>query len=384
LGENPQAQALKARACLGMGEVLQEGNPIIALQWLMLGLEALPEGENLLEHAFLRIRMGRIHAYQGDFKTAEEELQQGRSMLPAEHPMQITALGNLGNLYCARGDTVQGQEYYRKTLDLARKLGDEWRIAELQLNLGIEADIAGKLAEAVAIYQDVLAQAEKLGSLAQRVRTHTLLGIVDIKLGAYDEAERNLKEGIDLARRAGLRAHLIYTLPSLAELCLRQGQPASAEPLLEEAEKLAQETGSRLAEVLPEIYRTWALLHLEQGDSAAARTCIDTSLKLARELESDTDEGIGLRVLGRIQLASQQYTEALANFEQSLAQLDGRDPYEAARTQTTWGQCLLAGPEHARGLALLRAAAATFEQMGAQRDLEMVKSLAGSDLSEPA
>ena len=406
LPDDPQAGPLKARACLGMGEVLQESNPLMALEWLMLGLEALPEGDNLLEHAIIRIRMGSIHGYQGDYKAAEEELQQGRSELPPEHPMQITALGNLGNLYCARGDTEQGQAYYRKTLDLARKLGDEWRIAELQLNLGIEADIAGQLKEAVDIYQQVLAQAEKLGSLAQRVRTYTLLGIVSIKLGEYGEAERNLKEGIDLARRAGLRGHLIYALPSLADLYLRQGQPAAAEPLLVEAEKLSQDTGARLAEVLPEIYRTWALLRLEQGDHAAARTYAENSLKLAQDLESDTDEGIGLRVLGKVKLALQQREGALACFEHSLAQLDGRDPYEAARTQMTWGECLLAGPadapsaglpadapraglpadapraglpESARGLELLRMAEASFAQLGAQRDLEMVKALVGKN-----
>jgi serine/threonine protein kinase/tetratricopeptide (TPR) repeat protein len=375
LSQDQQARSLRARACLGMGEVLQESNPLVALEWLMLGLEALPEGENLLERAIIRIRMGRIHAYQGEYLAAEQELQQGRSELPPEHPMQITALGNLGNLYCARGDTVQGQAFYRDALALAQKLGDQWRIAEHKLNLGIEADIAGQLTEAVAIYQEVLAQAEKLGSLAQRVRTHSLLGIVYIKLGEYEQAEQNLKECIDLARRANLRAHLIYTLPSLADLYLRQGQPASAEPLLVEAEKLSQETGTRLAEVLPEIYRNWALLHLEQGDEAAARTCAETSLQLAMDLESDTDEGIGLRVLGKVQLASQQRAEALASFEKSLSKLDGRDPYEAARTQMTWGECLMAGPEHPRGLELLQVAETTFAQLGARHDLDMVKAL---------
>jgi len=380
LPDSPQARPLKARACLGMGEVLQESNPLVALEWLMLGLEALPEGENLLEQAIIRIRMGRIHAYQGDYKAAEEALQQGRKELPPEHPMQITALGNLGNLYCARGDTVQGQAYYRDALALAQKLGDQWRIAEHKLNLGIEADIAGQLKEALAIYQEVLAQAEKLGSLAQRVRTHTLLGIVYVKLGEYEQAERNLKECIGLARRAKLRAHLIYALPSLADLYLRQGQPAAAEPLLVEAEKLYQETGTRLAEVLPEINRTWALLHLEQGDIEAARTRAETSVSLARDLESDTDEGIGMRVLGKVKLALQQHDGALASFEGSLAQLEDRDPYEAARTQTAWGECLLDGPERPRGLELLQKAEAAFAQLGAQRDLDMVKRLAGKEV----
>jgi len=267
---------------------------------------------------------------------------------------------------------------------LARKLGDEWRIAELQLNLGIEADIAGQLKEAVDIYREVLVQAEKLGSLAQRVRTYTLLGIVLVKLGDYAEAERNLQEGIRLARHAGLRAHLIYALPSLADLYLRQEQPSAAETLLAEAEKLAKDTGALLAEVLPEIYRTWAILHLEQGDNAAARTCAESSLRLAKELECDTDEGIGLRVLGKVQLALQQPAEAQAFFEQSLSILDGRDPYEAARTQATWGESLLDGPKRTRGLELLQAAASVFAQLGAQRDLELAVTRPNKDVMHPA
>ncbi len=252
------------------------------------------------------------------------------------------------------------------------------------MNLGIEADIAGELEEAVSIYREVLDQAEKLGSLAQRVRTYTLLGIVSIKLGNYEEAESCLYQGIELARRAGLRAHLIYALPSLADLYLRQGQPVKAEPLLAEAEKLAQDTGARLAEVLPEIYRTWALLHLEQNDSTAAQACAEASLKLARELESDADEGIGLRVLGKVQLALQQPVEALASFEHSLALLDGHDPYETARTQAAWGECLLAGTDQSRGLELLQAAAFTFARLGAQRDLEIIKTLAVKGMAHPA
>ena len=98
-------------------------------------------------------------------------------------------------------------------------------------------------------------------------------------------------------------------------------------------------------------------------------------MALARELESDTDEGIGLRVLGKVKLAFQQREGALVCFEQSLAQLEGRDPYEAARTQAAWGECLLDGPERSRGLELLQKAESTFAQLGAQRDLDMAQDL---------
>ena len=44
-----------------------------------------------------------------------------------------------------------------------------------------------------------------------------------------------------------------------------------------------------------------------------------------------------------------------------------------------WGECLLNGPERPRGLELLQKAEAAFAQLGAQRDLDMVKELAGKE-----
>ena len=56
-------------------------------------------------------------------------------------------------------------------------------------------------------------------------------------------------------------------------------------------------------------------------------------------------------------------------FEQSLRVLDDRDPYEAARTQMEWARSLRASGQLEPSSALLQAARATFERLGAQRDL---------------
>jgi hypothetical protein len=84
------------------------------------------------------------------------------------------------------------------------------------------------------------------------------------------------------------------------------------------------------------------------------------------------EEGLAQRVLGQVLAASGQLDAALAAFQHSLTLLIESDPYETARTQAAWGFVLAAGPDPEQGRRLLLAAQATFQELGAQRDLAAV------------
>ena len=98
-------------------------------------------------------------------------------------------------------------------------------------------------------------------------------------------------------------------------------------------------------------------------------------MDLARELGLESEEGASLRVVGQTLLAGSQTEAALAAFERSLALLADHDPYESARTQVQWGLAFMAGPDPARGTPMLRKARATFEELGARRDLAAVDAI---------
>ena len=89
-------------------------------------------------------------------------------------------------------------------------------------------------------------------------------------------------------------------------------------------------------------------------------------------------EGVSLRVLGQAQIANGQPDLAMASFEQSLALLADRDPYEAARTKMEWGACLrLSGDatQAERGTALLSEARDAFQRLGARGELARTEEM---------
>jgi tetratricopeptide (TPR) repeat protein len=219
----------------------------------------------------------------------------------------------------------------------------------------------------LAYYQQALEQAERLGSPRQQARALLGLGNTHIKYGNDDLAKNSLSRCIGIAQSRGWKDLLIYAGNSLAGVHLSLSEIQLAVTWLAEAEQQAHVTGVR--EQLPETYRYWALVRLAQESPHKALTCAEQSVSLAYELESSIDQGIGLRVLGQVQWTNSRPEEALASFEKSLAILADRDPYEAARAKVEWAKCLRSQGDTERSTLLLQEARATFQQLGAQRDL---------------
>jgi hypothetical protein len=96
-------------------------------------------------------------------------------------------------------------------------------------------------------------------------------------------------------------------------------------------------------------------------------------------MELSLDEGIGLRILGRILLAAGEPAPGIAAFDRSLELLTDNDPYEAARTQVQYGLALLRGTASTRGQSLLQKAHETFQALGAQHDLIALDALLGNN-----
>jgi tetratricopeptide (TPR) repeat protein len=306
--------------------------------------------------------------YLGNHDLALAELQQGLERLPpGPSRLHITALGNLGNLHCIRGEIERGLAYYQRVIENAQKMNDYWAMVEVWSNLGIELDIAGRWVEALVQFQQALEQAERLGSLDQQARLLLARGRPYAKQGDYESAKSSFVKCISIARGQGWKALVIGAGNGLAEVHLGLSEIKEAEDWLTEVEQLAQATGVR--EQLPETYRYWALVRLAQGQPTEAMACAEQSVSLAREFQSYNDEGTGLRVLGQMQWANGQREAALASFEKSLQVLGDRDPYEAARTKVEWAKCLKSNGDAEQSATLSQVAQSAFRKLGARRDL---------------
>lgn len=248
-------------------------------------------------------------------------------------------------------------------------------MVKIQNNLGIYYSVMGNWLEAEKAYRHALKQAEKLGSVYYRVLLGLNLGVLQTRLGDDTLALHALTGSLQLAKANELRSSIMYLQSNLVELYLRREDPAAATEALRQAEDLAHQLEQE--NELPAIYCGWAQLYLLQKTPERALEYANKALAVARRLEAPAEEGTSLRVLGQTQAANGHPEAALTSFEQSYAILTEQDPYEAARTQTEWGRCLLTGSAPEQGAQLLQNAGETFAQLGARRDLAMVEAILG-------
>jgi tetratricopeptide (TPR) repeat protein len=249
---------------------------------------------------------------------------------------------------------------------------DHFKTAEILNTLGSYRFYAGDWPGAMAEFQQALVLAEQIGSEKAIAVSELNLGTAAIDLGHDEEAEKHLKQGLQLAQKTNQSIDVCICLLNLAELKLRQSQWEKADHFLQQAEQLNKQIEGERYE--PLIRRGYAQVKQALGQMEIARDDAQLAVGLARKDGEDIELGICLRVLGEITFALAREQDALDHFEESISILKDAYPYEAARTQMQYGLALGAGNERKRGLNQLNEARAVFQRLDAQRDLASVMS----------
>jgi serine/threonine protein kinase/ATP/maltotriose-dependent transcriptional regulator MalT len=372
LPESSRARELNACACRGMGELLEYEAPQEALEWLHRGLGVLARA-SIEEEAALYMKIGSVHIGMGNYVAAANALDRALELVPAGYNwIRAGALTNLATVHFYQGDSERATACTLEALEISQHLNDFYQMLLLQSNIGIDKQIAGDWIGAATDYQQALALAEQLGSVSEQTRIESNLGLLYTNRGDDKLATAHLTQALELARAHDLKEQLTHILSNLADVHLRQGEPDAAKPLLAEAERLALELDSKYQ--LPEVYRGWARVQLANGQPGAALMNAERSVNMARDLGLGLEEGVSLRILGQVLIASEQATPGMGALEQSLSLLTD-DAYEAARTKTEWGRHLISDTDVDLGKSLLNEARETFQELGAKRDLDLVTEI---------
>ena len=358
---------MMAELCRGMASILEHSAPQEARSWLQRGL-ALVANVNLLEEGKLLHRLGSLYVNSGEYDEALAPLERALACLSEETGLwRARVLMSLGIVHCSRGDLIQGRDFFRQAQRVYQRMNDYWGLAALAQNLGRVLDVTGDWPGSAAEYRQGLAWAEQIGNVLRQSQLLLNLGILETNRGNHAVALEMLSKSLDIARRYALRSVIALVQSSIADYHIRRGEWAVAEAALDDAEPLAQELGTR--DQFPEIYRSRAMICLARGEVQAAEAFAQQAITTARELEDQPAEGMGLRVLGQVLLASGKQAEAHQEFAASLALLEGQEPYEAARTQMALGKAFLAAGDLEAASRLLEEARAVFTRLGAQYDL---------------
>ncbi|MCB0158242.1 MAG: CHAT domain-containing protein [Caldilineaceae bacterium] len=361
------ARSVTVQAYLGLGELQRYAEPRSAIAWLLRARDAAAQEPDDLR-AEVEIQLGMAQINTGEFDDALTALETGLALLsPKAKSLRATALLNIGNVHGYRGDLEASTAYARQALAIAQEMYDYNRMVAILQNLGVDQAYAGDWDAAMTSTQQARELALQIGDVRRRATIELTLGNVNMWRGNDIVARMHLDECLALTEHHAMRKQSIWAHTSLADLFLRQGSATEAAPHLDAALDVAQAIDANSE--LPEIQRHQAELLLLEGDFAAANAAATASLAGARDLGMTLEEGMTLRVLGTAQTRMGANADAAASFAASVALLDERSPYDAARTRLAWARMLLATGATAEAETQLVRAHAWLHKLGAQREM---------------
>ncbi len=319
---------------LGARIYYSQGEFSRSLEWARMGLKVAEQTGSIVSQGQALLRMGNVSAEQGEFTQSISALEQACTFFQqANHLTGLNnALNDLGATYRDVGRWEDAMNCYGRSLQISESIGDVLVMARTSNNLALTLVGQGELQRANELYEYSCEQFRRIGS----------------------------EQGVAL------------TTLNRGEVLLFQEQPQEAMRLLQESIEIMERTNARLD--LSEALRLAAEATLELGDTEQATSYANQALDVARELGMATKEAMAQRVLGQIELAKQHITAACEYFQQSHVALEQLgDRYELGKV--LYWQARLA---HASGTLeqvepLLAQAEQIFQELDAQRDLNMVR-----------
>lgn len=216
---------------------------------LLRALELVREGDaifrrtsNMSELATSLCLLGSIEVDLGHYDQAANHLEEGLRLASNERAKSLL-LAARGYLMESRGEYRPARSDFEESLSIASGLGHQVAGDSL-LGCGRVAEAMGDYEVARGYYEEARALSEKLGGKYEIARSLFHLGVFAHNTGELDEAERLLKECLELIDGGEDRRAIAQSLLWLSRIRKIKGDHSEAQRLLERAHALARESES--------------------------------------------------------------------------------------------------------------------------------------------
>ena len=247
--------------------------------------------------------------------------------------------GSVWRFWQTRGYLAEGRRWLREVLALRPPTGANpqaalaWSAARPRAlqGAGVLAWGQGEYDEARALFQESLADFERLGEEEGVAALRNNLGVIALHRADYAEATRLFEASLDLRRRQGNRLGIATLLNNLGATAGKQGELAQALRYYEEALQLQRELGNTHGAAIT--LSNLGATAFDQGDHPQARRYLQEGLELRRLLGDRTGVADSFAKLARLALRAGDGELARAHYAESLellAELLDRERLAAA------------------------------------------------------
>lgn len=243
--------------------------------------------------------LGMLLSNLGEFGPAADALRQSaeRKQAAGDRRGALVSHYNLAHVYQNQGRWAEARELCETALPVAREFGDPTSEGFVLYFLGLAEQHDGKLAAAEARLRESLEVRRRAGDRYYLAESLRALAEVALDAGAWDEAEGHVAEAMALAEETASPLHRERTLELRFRLRKAQGDAPAALADLEASVALRQQM--RTEEAQRKLTRTTAFFEAElaRRDAEIARV---RNVELARALREAEERGAELAEANRL------------------------------------------------------------------------------------
>ena len=277
-----------------------------------------------------------------------------------------------GNARLALCDWADAREWYAKAVDLAMASSDVGKACSDLSNLGLANLCLGDWQEAESCFDRCSELAQRFGRQYSMELMLFNSATLSLRRGAIGEAEQRLRVALAQASECGDDWGRAVVLSNLGELEHVRGDDWASLHSLAQAEDLMAQVGS--VDDLPELYRRKSEALLGLGRIDEAREVLEEARQMAGEMGNRVEVGNCLRVRSQIEMSEGAAADAAASCGEALSVLEEIGAkYEIGQTLAAMGNALLDVPAVEEGVRQLEEARRVFLELGARRDVRAVQ-----------
>ena len=232
----------------------------------------------------------------------------------------------LGWIVYDEGDMEQTERYWQHALELFQALGRKVQEALVISNLGALYATLYDLDRALAYIEQGLALARQIGYRVGEEEGWIRMAELYMGIGQYERAIEHFERSTELSDRSGFEWGMCYARACMADALLEmEGDLEQAEVLSRQALELGRPILGK--EPLGWLLLTWGRVRARRGDRAGAQEAIEESARLRRELKQFYSLLYNLSALAEMHLEQGDLAAARACVEEMSGILfppDGR------------------------------------------------------------
>jgi eukaryotic-like serine/threonine-protein kinase len=224
---------------------------------------------------------------------------------------------DLGNFYDDGNDHEKALAMYKEALQMEREVGSEALQAVCLNNIGSVYSEKGQYEDAITYYQQALQLREKSKVPQDIVEAVHNIGDASASMGQYDQAISYYLRALDLRRQMNDQRGAAIESESLGIIFDYQGRFGAAVKSEQDALQTFRGLNDK-SQWMPRAIDASAEALILAGRGEEARSALEESVKLSRELKNDSVTSEALGVQGDDFFYGGDFRSAQASYEQAL------------------------------------------------------------------